>query len=75
MVFSRLMNLNNIASVESEIQNSRSTAGSSCVHWEGRGCRVCGSLLWLRVYLFFAESDFDKEEDGSKGDNGDSVFI
>ena len=22
------------------------------------GCRVCGSLLWLRVYLFFAESDF-----------------
>ena len=22
------------------------------------GCRVCGSLLWLRVYLFFVESDF-----------------
>ena len=22
------------------------------------GCRVCGSLLWLRVYLFFTESDF-----------------
>ena len=22
------------------------------------GCQVCGSLLWLRVYLFFAESDF-----------------
>ena len=21
-------------------------------------CRGCGSLLWLRVYLFFAESDF-----------------
>ena len=22
------------------------------------GCRVCGSLLWLRVYLLFAESYF-----------------